>query len=59
MKKLAVGLYVTVALFGLFGAVVFFSVPPDARQLTDGYGVSEMGLAANGAAAIASVQTAK
>jgi hypothetical protein len=39
MKKLAVTVWVTVALFGLFGVVIFHSAPLNTRQLSDGYGV--------------------
>jgi hypothetical protein len=57
MKKLALGVYVAVALFGLLGALVLHNAPLDARQLTDGYGVSEGATAGNFSAA--SVQIAK
>jgi hypothetical protein len=53
MKKLAVGVYVAVALFGLFGALVLHRAPLDARQLNDGYGVNDTAITA------ASVQIAK
>jgi hypothetical protein len=52
MKKLAVGVYVAVALFGLFGAIVLHNAP-DARQLTDGYGVSDRATAGSDTAAAA------
>ena len=39
MRTLAVSVYVTAALFGLFGVVVFHNTTLNSRQLTDGYGV--------------------
>jgi len=59
MKKLAVGLYVAVALFGLFGAIVIYNAPLDTQQLTDGYGVSDTRIAGNDASATAAVQVPK
>jgi len=58
MKKLAVGVYVAVALFGLFGAIVLHNAP-DARQLTDGYGVSDRSAVGNDPAAAALAETAR
>jgi len=59
MKKLAFGVYVAAALFGLFGAIVLHHAPLDARQLTDGYGVSEAASSVNYVAATASTETSK
>jgi len=59
MKKLAFGVYVVAALFGLFGAIVLRNAPLDARQLSDGYGVGEATTAVNYVAVTASVETTK
>ena len=51
-KMLGLGLWVMVALYaavGVFG-VVFHNMLPDTRQLTDGYGVSYVTMAALGTA---------
>jgi hypothetical protein len=58
MKKLAVIVWVTVGLFGLFGVVVFHDAVLDTQQLTDGYGVSYTTTAVNYTPATRS-QTAK
>jgi hypothetical protein len=59
MKKLAFGLYVTVALFGLFGAIVLYNAPLDSQKLIDGYGVGTATTTDDNAAATAAVQLAK
>jgi hypothetical protein len=59
MKKLAVGFYMAVALLGLFGVIVLYNAPLDARQLVDGYGVSDVRMAGKGASETASLQIAR